>query len=118
MNNKKFSCYNDGVVFVYRAKDKRSNFGAKENVSVLDDMEFVARLDFEECSKREQDIEFANQNDFSLSLKIKTRLLKAVDNGCKAVIDGYLYDVSYTDTDRANKELYLYLEGVRPLDIK
>lgn len=115
MSRNKFSCYNDGVVFIYRAKEKRSNFGAKENVSVLDDMDFIAKLDFEECSKREQDIEFANQNDFSLSLKVKTRLLKNVDNKCKAVIDGYLYDVSYLDKDRANNEMYLYLEGVREI---
>lgn len=118
MNKKKFSCFNDGVVLIYRAKDKKSNFGAKENVTVFDDMDFIAKLDFEECSKREQDIEFANQNDFSLSLKVKTRLLKAVDNGCKAVIDGYLYDVSYLDKDKANGLMYLYLEGVRQLDIK
>ncbi len=115
MSKKKFSCYNDGVVAIYRAKDKRTNFGARENVSVLDDMDFIAKLDFEECSKREQDIEFASQNDFSLSLKVKTRLLKSVDNKCKAVIDGYLYDVSYLDKDRANGEMYLYLEGVREI---
>lgn len=113
MNKKKFSCYNDGVVFVYRDKQNKSNFGAKENVSVLDDMDFVAKLDFEESSKREQDIEFANQNDFSLSLKIKTRLLKAVNNGCKAVIDGYLYDIKYADKTR--EEMFLYLEGVKQI---
>ena len=113
MNKKKFSCYNDGVVFVYRDKKNKSNFGAKENVSVLDDMDFVAKLDFEECSKREQDIEFANQNGFSLSLKIKTRLFKAVNKGCKAVIDGYLYDIK--DADKTREEMFLYLEGVKQI---
>lgn len=109
----KFNRYNDGVVFVYREKGKRSNFGAKENVSVLDDMGFIAKLDFEESSKREQDLEFANQNDFSLSLKIRTRYLQKVDNKCKAVIDNYLYDVKYVDKTRT--EMWLYMEGVRPL---
>ena len=110
----KFSRYNDGVVFIYREKGKHSNFGAKENVSVLDDMEFVAKLDYEEASKREQDLEFAEQQGFSLSLKVKTRYLKSVDNRCKAVIDGYLYDVSYVDKNRV--EMWLYLEGVKSLD--
>ena len=113
MNKNKFSCYNDGVVFIYKDKGNKSNFGAKENVSVLNDMDFVAKLDYEECAKREQDIEFANQNGFSLSLKIKTRLLKVVNNGCKAVIDGYLYDTKYVDKTR--DEMYLYLEGVKEI---
>lgn len=109
----KFNRYNDGIVLIYREKGKRSNFGAKENVSVLDDMDFVAKLDFEESSKREQDLEFANQNDFSLSLKIRTRYLKDVDNKCKAVIDNYLYDVKFVDKTRT--EMWLFMEGVRSL---
>lgn len=109
----KFNRYNDGIVFIYREKGKRSNFGAKENVSVLEDMEFVAKLNFEESSKREQDLEFANQNDFSLSLKIRTRYLKSVDNKCKAVIDNYLYDVKFVDKTRT--EMWLFMEGVRSL---
>lgn len=113
MSKKEFSRYNDGVVFVYREKDKKSNFGAKENATVLDDMNFVAKLDFEECSKREQDIDFAEQMGFSLSLKVKTRCLKIVDNACKAVIDGYFYDISYVDKTRT--EMWLYLEGVKKL---
>lgn len=113
MAKPKISTYNDGVVRIYREKGKRSNFSAKENVSVLDDMEFVAKLDFEESSRREQDLEFANQNDFSLSLKIRTRYLQKVDNKCKAVIDNYLYDVKFVD--KAHTEMWLYMEGVKPL---
>lgn len=109
----KFNRYNDGVVHIYREKGKRSNFGAKENVSVLDDMDFIAKLDFEESSKREQDLEFANQNDFSLSLKIRTRYLPSVDNKCKAVINDYLYDIKYVDKTRT--EMWLYMEGVKLL---
>lgn len=113
MNKTKFSRFNDGVVSIYREKEKKSNFGAKENVSILDDMEFVAKLDFEQSSNREQDLTFAEQNGFSLSLKIHTRLLRSVDNKCKAVIDGYLYDVKYVDKTRT--EMYLYMEGVKTL---
>lgn len=109
----KISRYNDGVVFLYREKEKRSNFAAKENASALDDLEFIAKLDFELSSKREQDMQFAEQNDFSLSMKIRTRCLKSVDNKCKAVIEGYLYSVKYADKNRV--EMWLYLEGIRKL---
>ena len=109
----KFSTYNDGVVSIYREKKRETDFSAKKNVKTTDDMEFIVKLAFEECSKREQDLEFASQNDFSLSIKIKTRLVKGVDNKCKAIIDNYLYDVSYMDKDR--KEMWLYLEGIKAL---
>ncbi|MBR3592157.1 MAG: phage head closure protein [Clostridia bacterium] len=113
MSKTKFSRYNDGVISIYREKEKRSNFGAKENVSVLDDMDFIAKLTYEESSKREQDIEFAQQMGFSLSLKVHTRYLPEVDNKCKAVINGYLYDVSYVDKNRV--EMWIYLEGVKKI---
>ena len=113
MQKPKFPKFNDGVVQIYREKEKRSKFSAKENVSDLDDLEFIAKLDYEECSKREQDLEFANQNDFSLSLKIHTRYLQAIDNHCKAVIDGYLYDIKFVDKTRM--DAYLYMEGVKSL---
>ena len=109
----RFMRYNDGVVFIYREKRKESNFGAKENVSVLDDMDFIVKLDFEESSKREQDLSFAEQNDFSLSLKIRTRLFPGVDQKCKAVISGSLYDISYVDKSR--DEMWLYMEFVKEL---
>lgn len=106
----KFSAYNDGVVSIYREKERRSNFGAKINAMSLEDLELVGKLAFAEQSKRQQDMEFAEQMSFSLDHKIKTRYIKGVDNKCKAVIDGYLYDVSYLDATRT--ELYLYLHGV------
>lgn len=109
-----FSRYNDGFAMIYREKERRNDFSAKKNVSILDDMDFVVRLDFEEMAKREQDLQFAQQNDFTLSMKIKTRFFKGVDNKCKAVIDGYLYDVSYIDKTRT--EMFCYLEGVKAID--
>lgn len=114
MQKSKFSRYNDGVVKIYREKERRTDFSAKRNVSTLDDMDFVIKLDFEESAKREEDMEFASQNGFSLSLKIRTRYRKDVDNKCKAVIDGYLYDVSHVDKNRV--EMWLFLEGVKQID--
>lgn len=113
MAKRKFSTYNDGVIRVYREKPKQTDFGAKRNARSIDDMELVARLDYEESSRREEDIEFAKQSGFSLTLKVKTRAVNGVNNLCKAVIDGFLYDVRHTDKDRA--EMWLYLEGVRKL---
>lgn len=116
MQKNNFGRYNDGVVRIYREKKRQTDFNAKKNVSELDNMDFIVKLSFEECSKREQDLEFAEQSGFSLTAKIKTRAVNGVDNKCKAVIDGYLYDVSYIDKDRRNSELYFYLEGVKQLD--
>lgn len=109
-----FETYNDGVVFIYREKARATDFNAKRNVTSTNDMDFIVKLNFKELSKREQDLEFAQQNDFTLSMKIKSRLVKGVDNKCKAVINGYLYDVSYVDKSRT--ELFLYLEGVKAID--
>ena len=111
----KFKRYNDGVVHIYREKPRRTDFGAKLNVATVDDMDFIVKLDFEESSKREQDIEFAEQRGFSLSMKVRTRLFKTVDNKCKAVIDGYLYDIK--EADKSRDEMWLYLEGVREVAI-
>lgn len=108
-----FARYNDGVVHIYRETERRSNFGAKLNATALDDLKFIAKLSYAEQSKRQQDIEFANQQGFSLELKIKTRFIKGVDNKCKAVINGYLYDIDYVDATKT--ELYLYMQGVGSL---
>lgn len=116
MQKPKFSKYNDGVVHIYREKERLTDFNAKQNVSTLDNMDFIVKLDFEESAKREQDLEFAEQSGFSLTAKIKTRLVKNVDNKCKAVINSYLYDVSYIDKTRT--EMWLFLEGVKSLDPK
>lgn len=113
MAKRKLDTYNDGVVRIYREKPRETTFGAKRNTRTLDDMDFIVRLDYEESSRREEDMEFAEKNGFSLSLKIRTRAVKGVSNDCKAVIDGYLYDVRYTDKSRT--DMWLYLEGVRRL---
>lgn len=114
MRKRKLNVYNDGVVHIYRERPRTTEFGAKRNVASVRDMDFLVRLDYEESSRREEDLEFAEKIGFSLTLKIKTRAVAGIDNKCKAVIDGYLYDVRYLDRSRA--EMWLYLEGVRALD--
>lgn len=114
MPKRKLSTYNDGVVSIYREKPRVTDFGAKRNTRTLDDMDFIVRLAYEESSRREQDMEFAEKKGFTLTLKIRTRAVPGVDSKCKAVIDGYLYDVR--DTDKNREEMWLFLEGVRKLD--
>jgi hypothetical protein len=111
---KKFDTYNDGVISIYKEKEKQTTFGAKQNVAVLDDMTFIAKLDFQETSKREQDLDFAEQNSCTLSLKVKTRYAPNIDNTCKAVVNNYLYDIWYVD--KTKTQMFLYMEGVRPID--
>ena len=113
MSKHKLSTYNDGVVKLYRERPRKTDFNAKKNVATLEDMDFVVRLDYEESSRREEDLEFAEKSGFSLTLKVRTRAVPGVDNKCKAVIDSYLYDVQYIDKSRT--EMWLYLEGVKKL---
>lgn len=108
------AAYNDGVVSIYKERDRKTDFAAKRNVLSLEDMDFIVKLAFDECSKRTQDLEFAEQSGFSLSYKVKTRYVPSVQSKHKAVINGYLYEIAYLD--KADRELYLYLEGVRELD--
>lgn len=115
MIRNKFLKLNNGVVSIYREKStNRTDFNAKKNTVSLEDMTFIVKLCYEEMTKRAQDIEFAYSNDFSLSLKIKTRFVKNVDNKCKAVINNVVYNIYNLDIDK-NKVMYLYLEKERDL---
>lgn len=107
--------YNSGVVGIYRVKSgDTTSFGAKINVDSIDDLSLLVKLNFAEISRRQQDFEFAEQLGFSLSYKIKTKFHAKVDTKCKAIINGYLYDIQYIDPTQT--ELYIYLEGVKQLD--
>ena len=115
MNNK---TYNDGIIKVYKENDnlEKTNFNEKKNVKKISDMEFIITLAFKEMSKRQQDIEFANTLGHSLSMKVKTRLVDKVKSSHKVVYEGFIYDIIYIDIDKENKELYLYMEEVQPIN--
>ncbi len=104
--------YNDGVAYIYEEKVKKSSFQAKENCKTLDDLKFIIKLNFEEMSKRQQDVMFAESLGNSLSMKIRTPLKDCVKNRHKAIINSYLYNISYIDPNKKNNDLYIYLEGV------
>ena len=118
-SKKNLPTYNDGVVGIYREKDRQTSFGAKRNVETLADMDFVASLAFYECSKREEDFETAARMGFSLDIKLRTHNIEevggvAVNSECKAVIGGKLYDIG--SIDRAKREMFLYLGGGREIE--
>lgn len=102
--------YNDGVLQLYEDLESRTDFGAKKNEKKL---VWICKLNFTEMSQRQKDLEFAQQQGFSLSLKVKTPFCRLVrrNKKYKAVICGGLYDVSYFDITKSN--LFLYLEYIR-----
>ena len=112
----KQSNYNDGYIRVYEEIPVKANFGAKENIKSTDNLKFIVKLAYEECSKRQEDIDFAESSSRSLSMKVKTRFYKKLNNEYKVTIENTLYDIIYIDEDRKNRELYFYLEEVRTLE--
>ena len=113
--NKKKARYNDGYVSIYRKK--KEDLTRNKNIQSLSDLDFLLRLAYGETSRRQQDQEFAEQNSFSLSLKIRTQrpqVEKVIHSGCFAVIGKNLYAVEYID--RNDTEYYMYLEKIRELE--
>lgn len=112
----KQSNYNDGFIRIYKEIPVKTDFGARKNIKTRDNLELIVKLAYEECSKRQQDLDFAESNDRSLNLKIKTRFYDGIDNNYKVIIEKTLYDIIYVDIDRKNRELYFYLEEVSSID--
>lgn len=112
MNN-----YLDGFAKIYQEEVIRTNFGAKYNSKTFDKLNLIVKLAYTECNKRQQDLEFAESVSRNLSMKIKTRTYNNIRSDYKVVINNVLYDIIYLDYDRKNKEIYFYLEEIRPLEV-
>lgn len=113
-SKKPLPSYPDGMVAIYREKDRETDFGAKRNPRTLDHMTLIVKLAYEEKSCREQDFSFAEQHGFTLSKKVKTPYLGKIDSDCRAVIGADLYGISRID--RSKNEMYLYLSSVGELE--
>lgn len=102
--------YNDGVLILYEDHAERNSFGARNNEANL---EKLCKLRFQEMSQRQKDLEFAQQEGFSLALKVKTPFCSLVKRNkkFKIIIDTSLYDVSYYDDNKTS--LFFYLEYIR-----
>lgn len=105
----KISSFNDGVVELY---EKRT----EKNVKDLNDLTYLSKLRFDEKSLRQQDIEFAQQQNKQLSLKIATPDDGNTDPSRIAVIGNVIYAIIRIDRDRTARQLYFYLQEVRKVD--
>lgn len=111
---KELPTYPDGVLGIYKAKPRKTDFGARRNIEKRSDMEFVASLCFNAQTIREQDYEFAERASFKLSLKVKSPRFDLVTSDHLALIGNTLFDVSHID--KTKDEMYLFLEEVRDID--
>ena len=112
MKKMKFSNFNDGYMHVYNEKPVYTDFKAKKNIKSIDNLEFIVTLAYEECSKRQQDLDFAESHNKTLNLKIKTRLFNGLNSNQKIVILDELYDIIYIDSDRKKtRDVFLFREG-------
>lgn len=111
----KTSNLNDGYIECYAVKEKKSSFNAPMNATGLDDLEFIVSLAYEEMSKRDQDIEFAESLRRSLSMKVKTHLFDGVKKNSKVILGNSLYDIIKLDYSRKENLMYLYLDEVREI---
>ena len=109
--------FKDGYAVICRYDRTKSAFGAAKNARTMEDLLVKGKLAFDEMSRRQQDIDFAESDERSLSYKIRTRLQPDLcrEEYC-VVINGILYDVITIDTDRAAELAYWYLEEVRELE--
>ncbi len=109
MRKKKMKSYNDGIAEIYNKKD------ATKNVKSLDDLEYIGFLCYEEKSRRQEDIEFAEQRGNQLMLKIATPDNGNMDSDRNIVIDNVIYSIIHIDRAKDPGELYFYLEEVRKI---
>lgn len=110
MAKKRPNNYGDGIAEVYRKKD------IEKNVRSLEDLKYLGFLYFSEKSKRQQDIEFAQQQGANLTLKISTGDDAEINSNENIVIGDVIYAIIYIDHNRASRELYIYLEEVRRVE--
>ena len=114
----KIRTYNDGFIYIHKEIPVKTDFSAKKNIKDTDNLSFIVKLAFKECSKREQDLDFAEASDRTLNLKVKTRLFKGINSEHKVILNNTLYDIIYIDEDRLNREMYFYLERVKVINVE
>lgn len=110
MKGRKKNSYSDGIAEFYKKKD------IKKNVRSLDDLEYLGFLYYDEKTKRQQDIEFAEQLGNHLELKIVTPDDGNMDANRNVIIEDVIYAIIHIDGDKEKKELYFYLEEVRRIE--
>lgn len=112
----KFSKYNDGMLQICTQNQKKTDFAAAHNVTKLADLEMVSKMAYGEMSKRAEDMEFAESQGRSLSMKVRVRLVDFIKSSHSVLIGKTLYDIYKLDSSREKQEMYLYLEEVRKVE--
>ena len=111
----RFSTFNDGVLFICKPESDHSTFNAVKNPKKKTELDKTLKLNYDEMSRREQDLQFAESQGRNLTLKVKTRLRSQVTKFHQVLIEDMLYSIIDLDIDRDRSEMYLYLEEVRKL---
>lgn len=110
MRKKRAEKYVDGVAKFYKKKD------IEKNVKSLDDLIYSGLLFYEEKSKRQEDVEFAEQQGGQLTLKIATQDDGNMESDRNVIIENIIYSIIHIDRDKKKNQLYFYLEEVRRLE--
>ena len=111
----RFTAFVDGILFVCQPESAQSSFNAVKNTTAKKDVRKILQLDYVELSKRERDLEFAESQGRTLSMKVKTRLHEKVTSYHMIMIGDKLYSIIDLDKDIREEEMYLYLEEIRRL---
>ena len=111
----RFSTFNDGVLFICKPESDYSSFNAVKNPTKKTELDKILKLNYDEMSRREQDLQFAESQGRNLTMKVKTRLRNQVTKFHQVLIEDVLYSIIDLDKDRDGAEMYLYLEEVRKL---
>lgn len=111
----KFAVYNDGVLWVCEQITVATDFGAVPNIRNKDDLRRINKFMFKEMSKRDQDMDFAESQGRTLSLKVRCMLHPGVKKTNMVLIEDTLYSIIHIDINRSKKQMFLYLEEERKL---
>lgn len=115
MNKQRFSVYTDGIMYICRESEQKSDFGAVKNAKRESEIIRTGKLAFREMSKRDEDLEFAESHGRTLTIKVATRLYPDISKLDQIIIGSVLYSILKIDISREKRENYIYLEEVRSL---
>lgn len=110
----KQKAYKDGIVSFFIPKEEFIN----KNIISESQLQYICHSSYRNENIRDQDQQFALNNDRKLSLKISIRYNSLIDSSKKALIGNDLFDIYDISPDKDYKEMYLYLERVRKIETR
>lgn len=111
----RFEKYNNGVLFICESITQPSSFSAQTNARSKTDIRKILKLDYEELSKRDEDLAFADSKGRTLTMKVRCRFHPVVSPELQALIGDVLYSILKTDHDASRENMYIYLVEERKL---